>query len=271
MKIYWNAFAYTYRNLAPPLKPSAEDVTAAEDTLARWRTEHARVDLNALLCGVTPALAEMKLPLGTQLEAVEQSEPMIRAIWPGDTATRRAIRGNWLDLPNADHSVDIILGDGCFNCMEYPVGYRALFTSLQRVLASDGIVLMRFFVRPEQREDLESVFSDLHAARIPSFHIFKWRLAMALQESTAAGIVVNEIHAAWAARHIRTSDLASKLGWSEVTIKTIDAYKGKETRFSFPSVDEVRAVLPDSLSEILVRVPSYPLGERCPTFVLKPR
>jgi len=171
----------------------------------------------------------------------------------------------------ADHAGDIILGDGCFNCLDYPLGYRALVASLHRVLSRDGILLMRFFVRPDRSEDVDAIFADLQAARILSFHVFKWRLAMALQQSTAAGIVVNDIYEAWAARGIRSADLATRLGWSAVTIDTIAAYKGKGTRFSFPAMDEIRAVLPDHFDEIFVRLPGYDLGERCPMFALRPR
>jgi len=271
MQVYWDAFAYNYRNLGPPLKPSVEDVTVIEDTLARWWTDHPARELNALLCGVTPALADVRFPVRTKLLALDQSEPMIRAIWPGNNATRAAVRCNWLDLPSADHSCDIILGDGCFNCMDFPLGYRALFASLHSVLIRDGILLMRIFVRPRCSEEIESIFADLHGARIPNFHIFKWRLAMALQPSTTTGIVVNEIYEAWAARGIRSTDLASELGWSEAAIDTITAYSAKGTRFSFPTLEEVRVVLSEHFEEISIREPGYDLGERCPMFALKPR
>jgi SAM-dependent methyltransferase len=270
MENYWNAFATNYRNLAPPLKPGPEDVAVVEDTLARWRADHPDRELNALLCGVTPALAGLKLPPRTRMLAAEQSEPMIRAIWPGNLATRAVVRANWLNLPIADHACDIILGDGCFNCLDFPLGYRALVASLHRVLARDGILLMRVFVRPSSREDVEAIFADLQEARIPSFHIFKWRLAMALQTSTTTGIVVDDIYQAWAARGIRSGDLATRLGWSAVTIDTIAAYKGKGMRFSFPALEEVRATLPDHFDSVFVRFPDYELGERCPMFALRP-
>ena len=271
METYWNVFATNYRNLAPPLKPGPEDVAVIEGALARWRADRPVRELNALLCGVTPALADLKFPARTKLLAAEQSEPMIRAIWPGNQTDRTVVRANWLDLPIADRSLDIILGDGCCNCMGFPLGYRALFASLHRVLARDGILLMRFFVRPDRSEEIDSIFADLHGARISSFHIFKWRLAMALQGDTATGIVVNEIYETWAARGIRSRDLAAKLGWPEVAINTIAAYEGKSTRFSFPTIEEIRAVLPERFDEIFVRVPGYDLGERCPMFALRPR
>lgn len=271
MTIYWNVFAETYRNIGPPLKPSAEDVRVMEDTVAKWWSGRSSTNLKALLCGVTPALAELKLPAGTQLIAVEQSQPMIDGIWPGDTASRKAHCGNWLDLPFADHSHDIVLGDGCFNCLPYPDGYRSLFASLRRVLHCDGIFLMRLFVRPDQGENTESVFADLLAGRIPSFHIFKWRLAMALQDTISEGIVVDRIYQAWVRSRIESSELVSNFGWRENVINTINMYQGKETLFSFPTVEEIRAVVPDTFGEMFVREPGYPLGERCPMFALKPR
>jgi SAM-dependent methyltransferase len=271
MQVYWGAFADAYHNLGPPLKPSAEDVEVVEGALEQWRRERPARELNALLCGVTPAFANLNFPAGTRLLAAEQSEPMIRALWPGDNATRMAVRGNWLELPRADHTCDIVLGDGCFQCMAYPGGHRALLASMHRVLVSDGIVLMRFFVRPSVREDIDSLFADLHAAKISSFHVFKWRLAMALQSSTEAGIVVNEIYEAWAARGIRSTDLATKLGWPVAAIDTITAYQGKGTRFSFSTLEEIRAVVQEHFDEIFVREPGYDLGERCPMFALSPR
>lgn len=153
---YWNTFAQIYRDLAPPLKPSLEDVTVIENALVQRRAQSSRKNLNALMCGVTPALAELTLPTGAQLVAVERSEPMIGGIWPGNTAARTAVRG----------------------------------TALQ---------------------------------------------------------------------------------WPEAAVNTITAYKDKDTRFSFSTIEEIRAALPNSLEETRCRIPSYALGERCPMFILKPR
>ncbi len=271
MQVYWNVFGENYRNLAPPLKPSVEDVAVVEDTLARWHRGRCGRKLDALLCGVTPALAALRFPAPTRLLAVDRSEPMIRAIWPGNDASRGAVRASWLALPCAGHRCDIVVGDACFNCMDFPLGYRALCAALHEVLLRDGIVVMRFFVRPERREDLDAVFADLDAARIPSFHIFKWRLAMALQESTSAGIVVNDIYEAWAARGIGSQDLAARLDWPESAINTINAYRGMGTRFSFPTVAEVRETLTERFEEVLFREPGYAFGERCPMFAVQPR
>ena len=103
MQNYWNVFAHNYRNLAPPLKPGPEDVAVIEDALAHWRVAHPNPnrELNALLCGVTPALAELKLPARTRLLAAEHSEPMVRAIWPGDNAARTAVCSGATELARA--------------------------------------------------------------------------------------------------------------------------------------------------------------------------
>ena len=270
MTAYWNTFEVTYRNLGAPLKPCLEDVRVIEVGLTQWCGEHVRPRYSALLCGVTPALAELRLPPGAHLLAVEQSQSMIEAIWPGDTPARTVMRGNWFELPIAPRSCDIVLGDGCFNCVDYPDGYRGLFDSLCRVLARDGIVFMRFFMRPDEREDCDTVFDDLLAGRIPNFHIFKWRLAMALQASTEEGIAVGAVYAAWAARGIDTGGLAAELNWPQAAIATICNYRDKDTRLSFPTRQEIRDAMPRGLREVLYREPGYPLGERCPMFAYTP-
>jgi hypothetical protein len=83
---------------------------------------------------------------------------------------------------------------------------------------------------------------------------------MALQRDTETGLVMNEIHEAWTASGVRSADLAARLGWQEEVIDIIDTYKGKSTRLSFPTIEEVRAVLPERFEEMFVRVPGYDMG-----------
>lgn len=271
MEPYWGAFALNYRNLAPPLKPDPEDVDAIERMLAQRQRERGDRPLDALLCGVTPALAGLRFPAPTLLLATERVLPMIREVWPGDDATRVVVCCDWLALPCADRRFDVALGDGCFNTLDFPDGYLGLCASLHRVLAHSGILLMRAFVRPDRGETVDAVLADLSAARIPSFHVFKWRLAMALQATTEAGVVVNDIYEAWLATGLRAADLTAQFGWPEVTINTIAAYRGKGSRLSFPTRGEIDSMLAGRFAEIAVREPGYALGERCLTFALSPR
>src|ERR1044071_10147553 len=89
----WRNFAEVFGRLAPPLRPSPTDV-------ANLGRAIAHEDKRILLLGVTPELSV----LGRELTAVDNSPRMLAHVWPGDRECRRAILGDWTDLPFADGS-----------------------------------------------------------------------------------------------------------------------------------------------------------------------
>ena len=66
--------------------------------------------------------------------------------------------------------------------MNYPVNYKLFSKILADSLDTDGLFIMRFFVQIEKKESPDDVIKALLNGKIGSFHAFKWRLAMALQE-----------------------------------------------------------------------------------------
>ena len=155
--------------------------------------------------------------------------------------------------------------------MDYPEGYLALTASAHRVLKDQGILIMRFFVQPKECEKLQDVFRDLNAGRIGNFHVFKWRLAMALQENTRCGVRMDDIWRAWKGAGIDKDSLMLMMGWREDVINTIAQYYGKDTRLSFPALEEVQTTFSDYFEEIAMYIPRYELGERCPTLIFLKR
>jgi hypothetical protein len=63
--------------------------------------------------------------------------------------------------------------------------------------------------------------------------------------------------------------LAARTGWSREVIDQIDNYRESRAVYSFPTLDEFRATFVPLFTEIACHVPSYELGERCPTLVLQ--
>jgi SAM-dependent methyltransferase len=270
-RIFWNERAQQFRQLGPPLRPSGEDIRVMETAVADWYVRQSHDGLRALLCGVTPEIADMTWPPGTELLAVDQSEAMIRCLWPGDIdAWRQAECGNWLTLPQPEGWFDVVVGDGCFSGMSYPDGYRALAASIHRVLKNQGILIIRFFVRPEVGEPLQDLFSALTAGRIGSFHAFKWRLATVLQPSSKEGVRLGDIWKTWVSAEIDKNTLMATTGWPEEAINTIAQYEGQDIHWWFPTLKEVRAILLESFEEIAVYVAGYELAERCPIVVIRP-
>lgn len=259
---HWQQHAAQWRNLGPPLRPSPADVAIFEEVAAGGGATP-----RALLLGVTPELALMRWPAGTRLLAIDRCPGMISLVWPGhgrpDTL---AVLGNWLSPPLAAGALDLVVGDGCFTILSWPEGYRQVAAALREIMAPGGLLALRFFVRPERPESLARVRADLRAGRIGSFHACKWRLAMALHgPDGAGGVRLADIWQAW-----RETDFIPP-GWSPAAVATIDNYRGVATRYSFPTLAEVRQAFQGLFREEACRHGDYELAERCPLLVFRPQ
>jgi SAM-dependent methyltransferase len=243
-----------------------------QETVATWAARQSEVTLNALLLGVTPEIAGMRWPAASSLTAVDGSAAMVAAVWPGDIPRqRRVVCGDWLALPFKESACYIVIGDGSMNCLPYPDGYRQMAAEVRRVLSRDGILILRCYIQPAVHERPEEVFADIYRAPTPSFHHFKFRLLMAMQQSTQAGIAVNDVYRYWADRNIDTTLLNRRAGWDQGAIDTIELYRHSVTVHSFPTLAEYRAVLLEFFDEVSLSSPPCDLGERCPVLVLRPR
>jgi hypothetical protein len=129
---------------------------------------------------------------------------------------------------------------------------------------------MRYFVRPERSETQGAVVDDLWQGRIGNFHIFKWRLAMALHGSLEEGVRLGDIWSAWHEAVPDPARLAARLGWRKEVINTISNYRDVDTCYSFPTLEEARALVGD-FEIVSTRIPDYELGQRCPTLVMRPK
>jgi len=223
-----------------------------------------------VLLGVTPEMASIAWDPPMFLAAVEASQPMIDTVWPGNTESRKAILGNWFSLPFAQGVADIVVGDGSFSAIQYK-DYGKLARSVYSVLKPGGVFSIRIFKRPEKPEPIGEVWDDLRAGKIENFHIFKWRLAMALQgDAIYEGTVLGEVWETFSDEYPCLETLAEQTGWSIETIETIDNYKGAASTFSFPTIQEViTACTQEGFSFVEAWRASYTFSERCPHLVFR--
>ena len=241
--------------------------------ISEWLRMARRTDPTLLVIGVTPELCGLPMNSGSRVIAIDRSTDMIRSVWPGRLRTGdEAICANWLRLPLAVSSVDIVLADGVCTGLAYPSGQAALFAEMRRVLHDDGRSVVRCFVQREERETPDEVFADLRRGCIGNFHAFKLRLAMALQTDPKVGVDVGDV---WNLLHDTWEDLnflAEQFGWPIDEVLTIHAYRGVNIRYSFPTCAQYCELFSSiGFSVTRVATPSYELGERFPTFVLEPR
>jgi SAM-dependent methyltransferase len=177
--------------------------------------------------------------------------------------------GDWRNLPLEDSSCDVVLGDGCFTLLDYPVSYHQVLQEIKRILKPKGLFSMRFFLSPTSPEHVSSIFKKLEAGNISSFHLFKWRLAMALQKSTREGIAVSSIYQAWKQNIAQPEKLLEKLGWSIDLLETINIYEKSPSIYTFPTLGEIKEIFADFFVELSCYFPTYQSGELFPTMIFK--
>ena len=266
---HWMVHASQWAHVGQPLRPGPIDVGIAESMARQASTIVGHASPRALVLGVTPELVGMGWPQGTRLISVDRCPGMIGRVLPRAGQGRViGICGNWLQLPLASGSLDLIAGDGCFTVLETLADHGAFSAELARVLAG-GFLIMRLFVRPDQAETIEQVFDALEAGQIGNFHIFKWRLAMALHQDLGSGVAVADIWKAWQSSGLDSASLALAQGWPVADIETIRAYENATARYTFPRIHEAREVLSRDFAELDCQLPDYELGERCPTLLLR--
>lgn len=265
---HWNQHARQWSLIGPPLRPAVEDILLLENEISDWCARTAVSAPRALLCGVTPEVAGMRWPAGTGLVAVDHSRPMIAGVWPAE-APGSAICGDWLKLPLADASRHLLIGDGCYSLLVGSAQYAAFAAELRRVATDDALLAMRYFLRPEMAEAVPRVIDDLWQRRIGNFHVFKWRLAMALHGTLEQGLRLGDVWKVWHEAVPDPEKLAAHLGWPLAVVNTINNYRNVDTRYSFPTLAEIRAFTGD-FEVGAMHVPAYELGERCPTLIMRP-
>jgi hypothetical protein len=267
---HWSQHARQWGLIGAPLRPSAEDIRRLETEIAGWQVHTAVGAPRALLCGVTPEVARLNWPAGTRLTAIDHSMRMINGVWPAGEVPGRAVCADWLAMPLARASQHLLVGDGSHCQMVGRVRYAAFNAELRRVAADNALVAMRHFLRPESGESVGRIFDDLRQKRIGNFHVFKWRLAMALHGPLEQGVRLGDVWETWHQLVPDPQPLATDLDWPLEVINTIENYRDVDTRYTFPTLDEVRALSVD-FTITGIHVPVYEIGDRCPTLVMRPQ
>ena len=267
---HWNRHAQHWRFVKAPLRPCPEDMALFEKVL----TEHfpSRATLDALMLGVTPELAANHWHPALNLIAVDNTLAMIHSVWPKGDTHRAVVCGNWLKLPLRDDRMDLAMIDGGLPAISFPEAHQKLAKELHRVLKADGAFMARIFARPDITESVDDVLMAVHARLIRNFHVFKFRIAMALQgQDPEKGVRLEDV---WRKVNEHFDDrtrLAELTGWPIDEIATIDAYRDSQASYHFPSVAEMIAVLAPAFECVGQKSGTYPLAERCPILLFKRR
>lgn len=252
-------FLARWRVSAPPLRPPP----AVAAAIAALLPEHG-AEAPILLLGVTPEYAVIP----KAVVAVDRALSMIALAWPGDSAARQAVCGDWRRLPIADRSVAGVIGDGSLIALVYPHEHLALFDRLRSLVRPGGRMVLRCFVAPDPIETLEEVAEAAFGGGI-GFHEFKLRFnTAAARAAGSANVSSNELLSRFDEMFPDRNRLAQASGWSLGVIAEMDCYAGNDDNHCFPTRSELLQTLALVTTNLrFVPSGSYPLAERCPLLV----
>ena len=214
MTDHWTKISERFNEWTPPLRPSPEDLDI-------FKTQLETGSRNLLL-GVTP---ELNCLAAVAIDNNPKAIEIHRA---------QAVLGDWKDLP-FQSEFDAVIGDGSLNVFQ---GTQELFfQQAKKVLMTNGRLVLRMFISPEEKEDLNVVLKEKENM---GFHAFKWRVAQALANP-----------------YVPVKDLYRVLQ-PICDHPTLDLYRHSDLIYYFPKLSELPPY------QNIQFATSYELAERCP-------
>jgi SAM-dependent methyltransferase len=247
-----------WSQLTPPLRPHPDVVAAIKQQL----TQHPG---RVLLLGVTPELAD----IAAELVAVDVNDSMVAHIWPGNTAARSAVVGDWREANFRAASFAACVGDISLGALSFPDDATLVCRRIVEALSPGGRFVCRVFLLPEVPETVDALRDAALNGSIKNFHAFKIRLGMALAGAQGRPSVgVDAIYRAFTDLFDARDELVRVTGWDRGHIDTIDFYSNSSAAFRFATRDQLLSVVSRLFRDThFVSSGTYELAERSPLLV----
>jgi hypothetical protein len=188
---HWNRYVEIIKKMKSPLRPDQSEIQILEQVIRDFQETQCISHLNVLLLGVTEEIVHIPWPEYTMLTAVDRSETMIEAFWPGDIpGQRKLVQEDWFNMSFPEESFHMIFGDCVFNNLIYPSGYDTLAKKLSGLLLKNGYLCTRVFNQLDPKEDMANILGHYHENSSLDPDQFSFRFVSCLQESVQKGIHV---------------------------------------------------------------------------------
>lgn len=197
----WGSLAEHYAALGAPYVPPPAVVS-------QIAALSAHLGGAALLLGVTPSFASLPGPL----TACDLDPGVVATIWPGDTASHRALVANWQAMPFPDASFRRIFGDGSLNCLAEIDQIALVLAECNRLLEPGGEITMRLFARPEHPESLAALAA---SRRKMALGEWRWRIASGIAAAPDYRVALPEITQAAAKTFGGLAEFYAAAGFSQ--------------------------------------------------------
>lgn len=266
----WDKHATQWARVGAPLRPSVADTA-----LMRSAVESSIGNTDQLcsigILGVTPELVGMAWPKKVTLFAFDHSALMIRDVWrPNLDVPSHVTLTSWQSLPQKSHSLDGLIGDNSLGALPSLSDYKLVFAELFRVLKPTGKLCLRCFIAPEGSDSVAMIHNEVRDGHIKNFHVLKLKLAMTLSKHPTYSVFVKDIHKLFDTTFPNRMKLSELTTWGLDVINTIDAYRGSETVYTFPTLEALKEVASPWFDIESISTPEYELGDRCPTLTFCP-
>ncbi len=256
INLYWQGMAARYEASLAPLRLSTSERDIYIELAAKWHTngQPPRV----LVLGATADFYHLPWPEHTDLMAVDRSQPMLAEVWPGDQS--QTLCQDWaaMDLPDA--SRDIVLCDGGLSFFSYPDALQKLANNVVRIMAPGGLFIVRLYVDGDYQETPQDIFQQLEAGAIRNSSELKLRLWFALHQRDGKGVCVADVWSCFNAAYPEEQEFISKLAWPAAEWQSMQAYKGMNDVYRFPSVAQVTEVFAQSKHPLHCEAEITPAG-----------
>ena len=252
----------------PPLRPCPADIATYERIVRQFVQSPTP---KVLMWGVTPEIAEMNWPSGTDFLAIDPSPEAIEQAWPGDVpGERRALCGNWFDQPAQLAKRHVIIGDGAFSLLKFPDGYLQLAQRARELLTRNGVLILRPFLAAAKGLSTEAIYRLVWERRFGNFDLFKISLAQSLVDANRS-VDSSRVYDSWAGSGISEDALVKATGWPREAIRTMDHFRDQTQRMSFPRLKEFLEILSHDLDVLEVNIPDYEMGDAFPIVAFRKR
>jgi hypothetical protein len=130
---------------------------------------------------------------------------------------------------------------------------------------------MRHFARPGKPDNAEALVEAVRLRKMENFHEFKLRLLMAVEsEGKGEGVRLSDVYDRFQRLVPDRANFAREVGWDSRSVETIEAYRGREARYAYHSLEEIAEAF-DAFTLSVGPVGRYPAAEICPVLTLTPK
>lgn len=159
---------------------------------------------------------------------------------------------------------------GSWPC-RFPGEVRQLLRCASELLARNGVLIVRSYIRPHITESLDALFDDLLATGRISVDCFKMRLYLAMQRSAREGVRVKDAARMLEKYKLDRQVMLGRLGWSEPAVEPFALWRNSDATYSFPTLNELHDVTRELFDDVAMSYPDYELAHCCPLLVLRKR